>query len=88
MRRSARRLPPRKCPLIRRRVTAGSVSELVSRTICCTSEKMVSTGLSSGLPFGKLVQRIPRARSWRRVRAHLIGWGESRSTASRNFLLP
>ena len=63
MRRSGRRLQLCKCLLILPRMTAGSVLELVSRTICCTSEKMVSTGLSSGLPLGKLVQRIPRARS-------------------------
>jgi hypothetical protein len=68
MRRPARRLQPRKCPLIRRRVTAGSVSQLVSRTSCCTSEKLLSTGLPSGLPLDKLVPPILRACNCRRVR--------------------
>ena len=87
MQRLARRLQPCKWPLILPCVTAGSVSELVSRTICWTSEKMVSTGLSSGLPLGKVVQRIRKPRMSRRVRPHLIGCGESRSRASRNSLL-
>lgn len=53
MRRSAQRLQPCKWPLILRFVITGSASELASRTICGTSEKMVSTGVVVRIAFGQ-----------------------------------
>ncbi len=67
---------------MRRCVVQASGSLLLSRTSNWMSLKMTSTGLSSGLALGRLIQCSPSARITCRVTAARQGWAGSWSSTT------